>query len=72
MKIKKLKEKKKKELTLMLLKIQNKYFNLRLQAKHKQLKQFHLLKLNRKKIARIKTILTEKKQNEKKIKKIKR
>lgn len=68
MNILELRKKKIKDLQKILIKKTNKYFKLNLQAKHRQLKKIHLLKFTRKKIAQIKTIITEKKKqkNEKK------
>lgn len=60
MNIKELRKKNKKELELELIKKINEYFKLNIQIKNKKIKQTHLLKKNRKEVARINTILTEK------------
>lgn len=60
MKKKELRKKSKKDLELKLIKKINEYFQLNIQIKNKKIKKTHLLKKNRKEIARINTILTEK------------
>lgn len=60
MNIKEMRKKNKKDIKLILIKQLNKYFKLKLQIKNKKIKTTHLLKKNRRKIARINTILTEK------------
>lgn len=49
------------ELEVLLLEVSKELFNLRMQMGSAQLKQNHLIRNARKNIARIKTVLTEKK-----------
>ncbi|WMY95858.1 MAG: 50S ribosomal protein L29 [Arsenophonus sp.] len=60
MKAKELRKKSIKDLRIELLHSIREKFNLTMQLKSGQLKQFHLLKQIRRHIARIKTLLTEK------------
>ncbi len=55
-----LKEKSVEELKAQLLELFREQFNLRMQASTGQLAQTHLLKIVRRNIARVKTVLTEK------------
>ncbi|MEM1435423.1 MAG: 50S ribosomal protein L29 [Pseudomonadota bacterium] len=63
MKAAELKEKTEAELTEELLRLRKEQFGLRMQRASGQLGQPHLLQQTRRDIARIKTVLTEKKRN---------
>ena len=52
------------ELNAVLLKLREEQFKLRMQKATQQLTQSHLITLNRKNIARVKTILTQKQAGE--------
>ena len=60
MKASELKEKSIEELNTELLSLLREQFNYRMQASTGQLKQTHLLKIVRRNIARVKTVITEK------------
>lgn len=60
MNTKELREKSVEELNTELLELLREQFNLRMQLASNQLQQTHLLKQVRRKIARVKTIITEK------------
>lgn len=58
--LKDIRKKNVKELNIELLSLFREQFNLRMQAKNSKFKKYHLLRIVRRNIARIKTLLTEK------------